>query len=297
MRTRLIKLWPLSRGRRRIAKFANLNLGNIEENQLVRTKPGDYVFYVHQDDVYFDVFFFNDYEVRETDTILSLLNKGDIFYDVGANFGWFTINSLKKILPEGKVICFEPQTTLCNEIKINLEANNLSHLINEKIFIIQKAVGSGTAKLYLYNDSFSHAQSSVSNVKESKPASFEVDQITLDHFFNLNKSKIKKPRVIKCDVEGWELNVIKGASEICSGSSKPIWLLEINKEAASFNGWETSNLIGLLQKYGYDNFVFLSYAYKPFRITNFDKLPSTGNMLVFHSEDLNLVNKNLKISS
>lgn len=295
MRTELIKLWPFSRGRRRIAKYANLDFSNIKENQLVRTKPGNYIFHVHQDDVYFDVFFFNDYEVRETNTILSLLNKGDVFYDVGANFGWFTINSLNKILPEGKVICFEPQLTLCIEIKINLEANNLSHLINDKIFIIQKAVGSGTEKLYLVKDSSSHAQYSVSQINSASNISNELEQISLDKFFEFNKKEIQAPRIIKCDVEGWEINVLKGASEICSGDIKPIWLIEINKEAASSNGWKISDLTNQFRKYGYDKFVFLSYAYRPFKITNFDKLPSNGNMLVFHSKDLELVNRNIKI--
>ena len=186
---------------------------------------------------------------------------------------------------------------MCNEIKLNLEANNLLHLLEDKIFITQKAVGSGTAKLYLNDDSFSHAQSSVSKAKDSETASFEVDQITLDHFFNFNKTKIKKPRVIKCDVEGWELNVIKGASEICSGSNKPIWLLEINLEATNLNGWQTSDVVNQLRKYGYDNFVFLSYAYKPFRIRNFSNLPSNGNMLVFHSFDFDLVNSRVKIKN
>jgi hypothetical protein len=97
-----------------------------------------------------------------------------------------------------------------------------------------------------------------------------VEMLTLD---SLWKAKvIPELDFIKCDVEGAELDVIRGGLEILQ-SQRPAWLIEVSRESSS-------ELFGLLFGLGYKAFV---YADKLIPTDNYrDK--EFSNYFFFHSE-------------
>ena len=125
--------------------------------------------------------------------------KGDVFVDVGANVGAYSILNSPRFT---KVIALEPgqaQRMLLNE---NIKLNNISN-----IDVLGKALSQneGTVKLYKSENLVNYSTAQESNDYET------VDSITLDHLL----SNFKHVELLKIDVEGAELEVISsGLREI-----------------------------------------------------------------------------------
>src|SRR5690349_4571051 len=63
-----------------------------------------------------------DYESTETKLVKGILKEGDVFIDVGANIGWYTVHAGRIVGPTGKVYAFEPEPTALSYLRKNVEA-------------------------------------------------------------------------------------------------------------------------------------------------------------------------------
>ncbi|MDB5280354.1 MAG: methyltransferase, FkbM family [Ferruginibacter sp.] len=136
-----------------------------------------------------------------------ILNKGDTYFDIGANYG----NRIGPILKMGvkKIIAVEPQRECCDHLK----------RFYPSIKILQKGVGDErTVKPFYISDksvlsSFSEefiATTQAGRFKNTEWKQAEmVEIITLDDLIN----DYGMPDFIKIDVEGYELEVINGLSQ------------------------------------------------------------------------------------
>jgi FkbM family methyltransferase len=252
----------------------------------VHTVPLGLDIRTHADDVYFDVFFFHEYEFRETQLMLALLNKGDTVFDIGANFGWFSLNALKAD-PARWVWAFEPQPELCEELRANAVANGFQELLNTNLRVHEHALGASAGELQLTkSSSSSHALASTYGANENGARTTSVSVKTLDEIVDRIADQSRLPRFIKCDVEGAEMDVLRGSKRLCAGANKPVWLLEINHEMAARAGWKLIDMLNFLAGCGYSHFVFLSHARRPAlvsphsRRTNFIA-SRNGNIVAF----------------
>lgn len=78
---------------------------------------------------------FGRWEPAMQKIICNTVKNGDIFYDLGANFGLHGLLSSKYLGNKGKLFNFEPLPDNINEINTNYELNNIHNYVN-----IQKAV-------------------------------------------------------------------------------------------------------------------------------------------------------------
>ena len=118
-----------------------------------------------------------------------LLNPGDIFIDVGAFIGFYTIYAAKL---GAKVVAFEPHPSSFEILLYNITLNNLA----DRITAINKAVGSykGTLKFKLaFIPSRSSGTDFLNNDKVVKD--IEVPMIDLDSFFEWSTPQQKLNRV------------------------------------------------------------------------------------------------------
>jgi FkbM family methyltransferase len=148
--------------------------------------------------------------------------EGDVVVDVGAAFGFYTILSSKRVGLNGKVVAIEAQPDSYEMLNQNIKLNRLANVIT-----LNYAVYSKESKLRLY-DSYSIIQERAENNSQKY---IEVNANTLDHLMQLQG--ISEVNWIKIDVEGAELEVLKGAVNIISRSKDISLLIEIHNLAGS----------------------------------------------------------------
>lgn len=168
------------------------------------------------------------------------LHSGDVFYDVGANVGFFSIIAARLVGSEGCVYSFEPVEENIRSIRENAKANKLENMRSFEV-----AVGrmSGNEDLLL-TEWNGGASLSTSVVKPAVPVSTRnVRVVALDDF--IQAQDLRAPTLVKIDVEGSELDVVQGMSRTIV-TSRPILLYEIddgNKNAFSRRWQELDQLV------------------------------------------------------
>jgi FkbM family methyltransferase len=142
---------------------------------------------------------------------------GDIVVDVGAAFGFYSIVASKKVGQEGKVVAIEPQPDSFDILNKNIKLNKLTN-----ISALNYAASSNRTTLKLYN-SYSTLQE---RAGQSPQLYIEVRADTIDNL--LRQLHLDKANWIKVDVEGAELEVLKGATGILSKSSDLALFVEVH---------------------------------------------------------------------
>lgn len=159
----------------------------------------------------------------------------DTFIDIGSYQGFYSVFG-KKISPESEVHCFEISPENVEKLKDNIEANNLSGQIYINEYGLWSKEKTTTAKL------------SDNGKSKVKTGTSQIKLKTLDSYIY---SERLEPDLIKLDVEGAELEVLKGSSKTLE-EFKPDILLELHKdERLEEFDHETEDVINFLAKRGY----------------------------------------------
>ncbi|MEK7523239.1 MAG: FkbM family methyltransferase [Patescibacteria group bacterium] len=162
------------------------------------------------------------------------IKEGQIIIDAGAYLGSFTLYVAKRVGKTGKVIAFEPDPNNFKILESIIEKSGLQNII-----LIKKALGNVIKEVEL--ESVNHFSSVV--IKTFKNPIFKVQQTTLDE--EMKKLKIMKVHFIKMNIEGAEINAIKGAKQTLANVE------HIAISCHAVNGKNTENEINpLLRKFG-----------------------------------------------
>lgn len=156
-------------------------------------------------------------------TLIQLLKEGgDVFVDIGANVGLYSLLSAQTF---NKVVSFEPSSANFSKLNSNVKLNNYQ----DKISCYEVAISNTNAVKNLYNNPLNSGGSSLSsftgsNMFDSYPEYnwdfAEVETKTLDHFLLNVKGSID---FIKIDIEGFELEAIIGAKKIIAKHNSIIY--------------------------------------------------------------------------
>ena len=169
------------------------------------------------------------YETGTLHVIAKCLTKGNHFIDVGASIGLMSVFA-GRLTKEGKVLSFEPQKERFEVLKKNIELNGCHNIQPFNNGLAEKP---GKAKLF--TDYFSP---SVVDDLNHQSRYEEINMLTLDDV--LKMEKIQQVRFIKIDVEGFEMNVLKGGQHLLSGKNPPIVCVEYVRRLQQMNNPETS---------------------------------------------------------
>jgi FkbM family methyltransferase len=163
----------------------------------------------------------DNWEPAETEFILSVLAPGDVFLDVGANIGWFSILAAHAVGPEGRVYAFEPREEIHRRLVQSVAANKFE----ERCHVERVALGAAASETELAwipsERNPGHSFFAPQVLPEGAELLGRVPVRTIDSF------NISPPvRVVKIDVEGAEPQVLDGARGLIA-RDRPILLLEI----------------------------------------------------------------------
>ncbi len=138
-------------------------------------------------------------EYEEMSLLLHLLRPDDLFVDVGANVGIFSV--LASAVSGARTLAFEPVPESCRSLLDNLRLND----VESRVELRRAAVGATSDKVRFRSD-----QDTNNRVLENpadSASSIEVEMVTLDQELDQ-----RSPVMVKIDVEGWEHEVLKGAA-------------------------------------------------------------------------------------
>jgi len=144
------------------------------------------------------------YEPELTAVVRTLVRPGDLFVDVGANEGYFSVMA-GKAQPLARIICIEPQSRLHPAIEKNLQLNALTNITLCRLAL---AAQDGERTLYLAPDT----NTGSSGLVRPRRWGFlreKVGTTTLDRI--LATSASPRARLVKIDCEGAELEILQGA--------------------------------------------------------------------------------------
>ncbi len=170
---------------------------------------------------YIDHGVYFDYREQEREFLMEIAVDSGIVVDVGANNG-FTALCFAKLPGVDKVLAFEPDPRNFNAAKVNLGLND-----SLKVELIPSGLGSTrtTANLFTVNERNPGMNRLLKDATGLKVESEEIEIFTLDDV--LKEKKTSTVGLIKIDVEGYELEVLRGAKETLA-MFKPKLFIEVD---------------------------------------------------------------------
>jgi FkbM family methyltransferase len=159
------------------------------------------------------------YELVETNFLKRILRNDDVFLDIGANVGWYTLLASTIIDSHGHIYAFEPHRPTVEYLQRTVALNNLNSLID--VYPIGLAKESKTELLAWVAGTGNGGAASLggnSVLQGMNTQSIEVRP--------LDSLGIARVNVIKIDVEGAELLVMEGATRILD-RDRPIVMSEV----------------------------------------------------------------------
>jgi len=181
------------------------------------------------------------YELEIQQLMSAVLMPGDRFVDIGANIGMISLHAAYLVTEKGKVDCFEPNLECVEILKNNLSRNDIRHV---NVYPVGLSDSNGSLRLSLTS---SHSgTATLAEVNESIK-SFEVEIAIGD---DLVLSDPKQVKMIKIDVEGFELHVLKGLKRSLE-TFKPMLITEFVESHFQRAGTSGAEIEIFLKELGY----------------------------------------------
>jgi len=199
-----------------------------------------------------EFFWTGSWEGWDTYHLRNMLTPGCTFFDVGANFGYYSITVAAALARRCRVHAFEPFPSTYRRLCRNIELNSLGSVVKAhdvalldvkgKSYMTMRPGNSGAAWL------------------DGDPGGETVATTTLATFCETRA--ISRIDLIKLDVEGSEERVLRGGADVIS-ALKPLLMVELNPGVLAKAGSSADALINRLQGFGYGLFVAARDALVP----------------------------------
>jgi FkbM family methyltransferase len=148
-----------------------------------------------------------------------VLTPGDCVLYVGANLGLVTVHAARLVGESGLVIAMEPAARPLKLLEANIEINEL-----QNVRIVRKGAAAVAGEVGLFHDSHVGAGGSTMLGDGNRKPDEKVQVETIDAIL----AEIHHPpvRFVQLDVEGFELDALRGASSLLGGDDPPIVCME-----------------------------------------------------------------------
>jgi FkbM family methyltransferase len=173
------------------------------------------------------------WEPAEQNTMRRVVARGDVALDIGANIGVHSVLLSALVGPEGRLYIFEPNPDLVPALSRTARA-----LGNASVLTSALSDETGRRTLFISPDAMKTSLADwTDRAVDGQARPDTCEQCRLDDL--VAAGAISQPDFIKCDVEGAELLVFRGARTVLDRSDAPIVLFEVNRHTAEGFGVPT----------------------------------------------------------
>lgn len=210
------------------------------------------------------------HEFNEMSFLLHFLRRDDYFVDVGANIGSYTILASAHV--GAKVISIEPVPSTFLNLRMNICINQM----DKNVETYNIAIGSKTGMINFTSsfDTTNHVATE-EDLKDNAAGIIKVPIKTLDEIIN----DFQIPILLKIDTEGFETEVIAGASRLLSKNTLKAIIIELN---------DKYKINEMLTKFG-----FKAFQYDPFNRELISRFENNTNNAIY-IRDIEFIQKRLK---
>jgi FkbM family methyltransferase len=175
------------------------------------------------------------------------MKPGDVFYDIGANIGVFSIQAARRVEPHGKVYAFEPHSANFARLVENVICNRLQEVVVSCNIPLHSAEGFAYFNYESTTPGTSNSQlSSVLNESGGRSSAVmsELKYATsIDRL--IEAGKIVPAQHVKIDIDGNEVEVLQGMIHMLQSPKRPCTL------QVELNGHRNDEIVALMQDLGY----------------------------------------------
>ncbi len=186
---------------------------------------------------------------RDVFLLRRALRASFVVLDIGAHIGFYAVPLARRLreLGGGLVFAFEPVPANAVRLRENVAANGLEGVV----ITVELALGAAKRSVVLKPDPSSEADTRnafVTDDRVLRPDRVRARMSTLDVV--APQIGIERCDVVKIDVEGSELDVLKGGRDLLS-TYRPIVMLELNPHRMAQFGWTADDLAAVASDLGY----------------------------------------------
>lgn len=168
------------------------------------------------------------------DLITSDLGPGDVFVDIGANCGFFTVFAARKVGPSGRVIAIEPLPPMIERLKFNIAANAFTN-----VTVVETAVGGEVGAVTIHVGKQQYGHSSIRPIEGS-----ETLQVPVTPLLQICEAAgVSRIGALKIDIEGYEDRALV---PFIKTAPRSLWPDRIFMEMDHASKWETDCLASLI---------------------------------------------------
>lgn len=233
------------------------------------------------------IYWTGTYEIGTLNIFQQILKKEDVFYDIGANIGLmslFMANRNRSV----QVFSFEPEPTTFKLLQKNILLNAF-----DNIRPFDFAIGANEAEEKIYANIGVNRGAASLVIKDSEEEGVSVMVHTLEYV--IHTYQLPLPTIMKIDVEGYELEVLKGSVKILSGANAPVLCLEYSKDTTQHH--DVSDIYDFVKNVNsYRVFKFEKWKGNIGRlieVNHLDEMPADDNVFCFLDKHLEKLNRSI----
>lgn len=179
-------------------------------------------------------------DFEEMSFLLHFLREDDVFVDIGANAGIYTILASGAV--GARSISFEPIPTTYHRLEANIELNK----IGDRVSAYNRALGASTGELV-----FSLDRDCMNRVVAG-PTHSDVAKVPVSRLDDTVRQPVT---MIKLDVEGFEKPVLEGAHHTLARPELKALIVELNGSGAMY-GHSDDQVMAQLAGHGFEPFTY-----------------------------------------
>jgi len=188
------------------------------------------------------------YEPEETRLILDLVKPHMVTMDIGANIGYFTLLMAHLVGSQGRVHAFEPNPVMLRKLEENIALNTAFR--DDRVAIHRVALGATEGEAEFFCPRLGHE--GLAGLRRTNRAPIanviRVPVQTIDGFIRAHG--IERVDFIKMDIEGGELDVLRGSHRLLA-ELRPAILFEAFESNTAAYGYRVFEILSYLEQRGY----------------------------------------------